>query len=601
MKIAKLSAVLALLAAALAAPSTASASTVTISPIAGTATAMPQTQISFLGAPASTLGPISVVGSQSARHAGRLRSYSSMSGASFVPGKAFFPGERVTVRAWWRPTRATRVLLSDTFNIAVPTTISMKEFPAVPGTPSDVQSFQTLPSMHPPVVTVRQPAGAGSAPGYIFATPNLGPGQYGTMIFDNAGKLVWFRPSPAGQDAAGFRTQIYRGKNALTWWQGNTIQFGYGLGVGVIADANYRTLAVVKTGNGLAADEHEFLLTPQGSAYIFAYSPVAASLAAAGGPASGIAIDCAIQQVDIHTGLVMWEWHSLDHVPITESYSKPPPPNAIAGVYDYFHINSLDVDPHGDLLISARNTWALYDIAPSTGAVLWRLGGKQSSFAMGPGVPFAYQHDARWMRSGEISLFDDEGFPPITPPSRAEVIKLDTQAKTATLAAQFVRTSGPLITTSQGNSQALAGGGWMVGWGGLPNFTEFDSHGQILYDAQLPTGENSYRIYREPWAAQPAELPRVLARISSLPMRCPKSALCRAPVDAYASWNGATTVSFWQVLSGASASRLKPVSTQPRSGFETAIHVPAANFFQVRALSASGRVLASSHVVRPRR
>src|SRR6202011_5351382 len=70
MKIAKLSAVLALLAAALSAPSTASASTVTISPIAGTATAMPQTQISFLGAPASTLGPISVVGSQSARHAG---------------------------------------------------------------------------------------------------------------------------------------------------------------------------------------------------------------------------------------------------------------------------------------------------------------------------------------------------------------------------------------------------------------------------------------------------------------------------------------------------------------------------------------------------
>jgi hypothetical protein len=205
------------------------------------------------------------------------------------------------------------------------------------------------------------------------------------------------------------------------------------------------------------------------------------------------------------------------------------------------------------------------------------------------------------MHGGEISLFDDEGFPPITPPSRAEVIKLDTQAKTATLAAQFVRTSGPLITNSQGNSQSLPGGGSMVGWGGLPNFTEFDSHGQIVYDAQLPTGENSYRVYREPWAAQPTEFPRLTVKISRKVALCALGAPCVTPVEAYASWNGATTVSFWQVLSGSSPSRLKPVARRPSTGFETTVPAPGASFFQVRALSASGELLASSHVVRPTR
>jgi hypothetical protein len=595
-------AVLATLLPALALPGVAAgpasaASTVTVSPLAGTLTAMPQTQISFLGAAASALSSISVVGSASGRHAGHLRAYSSMTGASFLPSKPFTPGEHVSVRALWKPSRGARATLTTSFTVAQPATPTFGEFPAVPGKPSDVQSFQTRPDLHPPVVTVHQPAGAGAAPGYLFAAPFLGPGQWGPMIFDSAGNLVWFRPVAPGQDAAGLRTQLFKGKNDLTWWQGRTVTYGYGLGVDVVADANYRTVAVVKAGNGLQADEHEFLLSTHGSAYVLAYSPIQSSLAGVGGPAGGIVLDGVIQQIDVHSGLVMWEWHSFDHVALSESYSKPPSPAATNGVYDYFHINSLTTDRHGNLLISARNTWALYDIAPHTGALLWRLGGKASTFALGPGVQFAYQHNALWMPNGDISLFDDEGFPPIKPPSRAEIVRLDPQAKTATLVQQFARTP-PLITNSQGNAQTLPGGGWMVGWGGLPNFTEFNAQGQIVYDAQLPTGEDSYRVYREPWAGQPTEAPAILVTPGP-PASCPaKAAACPSLVNVYASWNGATTVVFWQLLGGSSATRLKPVAKVARSGFETTITVTRASFLQVRALSASGKVLASSRVVR---
>ncbi|HWX51964.1 MAG TPA: arylsulfotransferase family protein [Solirubrobacteraceae bacterium] len=571
----------------LATPAAASAAGVTVSPLKGTLTAMPQTQISFLGASAGSLSSISVKGSSSGRHAGRLHSYASMRGASFKPAKPFAAGERVTVRAAWRTPLGRRVSVGTSFTVAQPATVPLNEFPSVPGKPSDVQGFHSRPDLHPAVVTVHQPAGAGSAPGLLFAAPFLGPGQPGTMIFDNAGNLVWFRPLPEGRDAADFRTQEYRGKTALTWWQGKTITFGYGLGENVIANANYRTISVVRAGNGLMADEHEFLVTPHGSAWVLAYSPVQMSLASVGSPAQ-IALDCVIQQVDVHTGLVMWEWHSLDHVGLSESYSKPPA--SPTGVFDYFHLNSLEVERHGNLLISARNTWGLYDINIHNGAVIWRLGGKQSTFTLGPGVQFAYQHDARWLPNGQISLFDDQGGPPVKPPSRGEIVKLDLKAKTATLVQQLVRTSGPLTTFSQGDAQSLPGGGWMVGWGGLPNLTEFNAQGQIVYDAQLPAGENSYRVYREPWAGQPGERPSIVAITKPAPA---------TGAEAYVSWNGATTVSSWQVLSGSSSAHLKPVVTKPKGGFETAIPVPAAKFFQVRALSASGATLASSKVVRP--
>lgn len=564
----------------------AAAASVTISPLAGTPTALPGTQISFLGASAKALSGISVIGSVSGRHSGRLRSYSSATGASFLVSKPFTPGERVSVRASWAATPNSRRTLTDSFQIAQPSEVSKAEFPDTPGTPADIQSFQSQPSLHPPVVTIHHAAGAGVAPGYVFAAPFLGPGQYGPMIFDNAGNVVWFHPLQSGEDAADFQTQNFHGKNMLTWWQGHTLQLGYGVGEDVIENANYKTVAVVKAGNGLQADEHEFTVTPEGSAYITAYSPVQANLASAGGPASGdSALDGVVQQIDVHTGLVMWEWHSLGHVDVSESYSKTP--GNPANPYDYFHINSLAVDSAGNVLVSARNTWGLYDVDPHTGAIIWRLGGKKSTFTLGAGVPFAYQHNATWLPNGNVSVFDDEGAPPVQPPSRGEFIKLDTKAKTATLAGQLIRTIGPLSTGSQGDVQALPTGGAMVGWGGLPNLTEFDAHGEIVYDAQLPAGENSYRVYREPWSGQPSEAPAIAARTSD------------ASTAVYASWNGATTVTAWQLLTGTSASHMTPISTTPKTGFETTIPAPAAAYVKVRALSASGKVLATSKTVRP--
>ena len=97
--IAALVAAIAVLASAVAAGQGSSAPTVVVSPLPGTRDANPQTQISFLGVAASGLRDIVVVGSRSGRHTGRLVSYSTHTGGSFLSSHPFDSGESVTVSA----------------------------------------------------------------------------------------------------------------------------------------------------------------------------------------------------------------------------------------------------------------------------------------------------------------------------------------------------------------------------------------------------------------------------------------------------------------------------------------------------------------------
>src|SRR6185437_9417426 len=224
----------------------------------------------------------------------------------------------------------------------------------------------------------------------------------------------------------------------------------------VIMDSSYKVVARVEAGLGKdSGDLHEFELTPRGTALITAYKTVKGSLASIGGPKNAKIADSIVQEVDVATGKVLFTWHSIGHVGIDESYiplSGPgaPPPG---GPYDYFHVNSVDEEPDGNFLISARNSSAIYEIDRKTGDILWRLGGKKSDFKMGPGTTFWWQHDARRLSDGTISLYDDGAAPPREPRSRAIRLRLDMQAKTATLVQADDLTG--VLAGSQGNAQTL--------------------------------------------------------------------------------------------------------------------------------------------------
>ena len=555
---------------------------VTVSPLPGSRDASPRTQISFLGVPAGALAVASVVGSRTGSHRGRLLAYSQGDGASFVPARPFAEGERVTVRARLRRGRGT-VSLMDQFAIESRDPISTTPEAAHPVGTVGVQSYVSRPDVHPPAVSVSAQSPA-VAPGDVFLAPYSGPGQAGPMILDAAGALVWFKPLPANTSATNLQVQEYLGKPVLTWWQGNVTVHGFGLGRGVIADGTYAEVAHVRAGNGYAVDLHELQLTPQGSALITAYDAVQCGLSAVGGPASGAVTNGILQDIDIKTGLVRFQWTALDHVALADAYG-PTRKSTTEWPFDFFHINSIDREEDGSLLVSARNTWATYDIDARSGRISWQLGGKHSSFALPRGAGAAWQHDARQLADGGISIFDNGAAPRVHHQSRGVVLSLNPRQRTATLRGQITNPK-PIVTESQGNMQALADGDWFVGWGQVAEISEYDPRGQLLFAAHMPAHVQSYRAFRFPWQATPTQPPDLAVRPA--PGR---------PASVYASWNGATRVAAWSVLAGATGTSLHPVAQAPRSGFETVIALPAGTtgpYVTVQALDATGAILGTA-------
>ena len=397
------------------------------------------------------------------------------------------------------------------------------------------------------------------------------------MIVDDQGQLVWFSKNRYATD---FRVQTYQGKPVLTWWEGKVVA-GHGVGEYVIFDSSYRKINRVRAGNGYQGDLHEFYITPEDTALLTAYVPTQTDLSPISGPEDGAVWEGIAQELDIETGEVLFEWRSLDHVGVEETY-RAPPQNPSTPL-DYFHINSIDIDFDGNFLISAKGTSAVYKVERESGKILWRLGGKKSDFQMGPGTRFAYQHDARRQRDGTITIFDNGASPKVHEQSRGIVVELDMDEMSATLVREFTHPSN-LLSTSQGNVQVLPNTNLFVGWGSAPFFSEYSNEGELLFDAQLLGDGQSYRAFRFPWSGHPSDNPAV--------------AVEQGPDDKvtiYVSWNGATEVESWQVLAGSTPNQLKPVGSAPRRGFETTVTVSTAEpYVAVQAKNASGRVLGST-------
>ncbi len=457
---------------------------------------------------------------------------------------------------------------------------------AAPAT-GPTQVFRSRPDLKPPPVAVTTPARA-TAPGYLFAASKNGPGeehpaQDGPMILDNDGQPVWLRPVLAeDRDAMDFKAQTYRGKPVLTWWEG--VHGGFGNGEYVIFDDTYREVGRFRAGNGYPGDHHEFLISSRDTALVTIYAKRQMDLTPYGGPAEGSILDGVAQEIDIASGEVLFEWRSLEHVDPEESSYEPTPD--LESAYDYFHINSIEEDGDDHYLISARRTSAVYKIDRRTGEVVWRLGGKRSDFTMGEGTVFAFQHDARLLPDGTITLFDNRGAA-MEEQSRGIRLKLDEDAMTATLVQEFVHPEQP-FATYQGNVQALPNGNVFVGWGSAPYLTEHDAEGGLLFDAGFPPQVESYRAFRFPWKGRPQGDPDLGGESGR-----------EGRVTLYASWNGATEVATWEVLAGPGVEDLSPAGSAPRKGFETAITLRTEEpYVAVRAKDGSGRVLGVSRALK---
>ena len=420
------------------------AGSIAISPAAHTPDASPQTQISILGTAPSRIQSVRVRGEVSGPHAGRLESYSGHRGASFILDDPLTEGEKVDL--------AVRVdghsPISYSFTVARLGT-TLPPLNLTQQQPEKLHHWVSRPELIPPLVAVTQSSPAAAHDGKLLMTPTPSPlvhpggsitihsvGPSGPMIADSRGRIVWFKQLPAPYVAGNLRVQRYRGRRVLTWWQGTVNAQAFGTGEGVIANHSYRTIKTVQAGNGYPTDIHEFSLMPNGDALFTVYSPIMVHLP--GNPPDQLSplMDSIVQEVDIHTGLVTWKWHAYGHIPLDESFATP----QNSAFYDAFHLNSIQPLAANRVLISARDTSAVYEVDRGSGKILWKLGGQDSSFEMGPGAGFNLQHNAQMLGGGQIGMFDDEAGPPMfAPSSRGLILQLSKDGRKAKLVQSFQR------------------------------------------------------------------------------------------------------------------------------------------------------------------
>ena len=451
---------------------------------------------------------------------------------------------------------------------------------------------------------------------YIFFTPDFETPtpSSAAMILDAAGEVVWMDPSKQHDNDNGhfdLRVQEYQGEPVLTYFKGPGAD-GWGYGDIYLMDETYHVFTAVTTGGSLPPHEtdfHDMVITDDDTMLVMAYVTTQTDLTDVGGPSDGWVHDGVVQEIDIETGEVLFEWSSLDHVPVTEAVYNFEDEHAAQQdaidegdedaelgsreePFDYFHINSATLDDDGNIIISARHTHAVYKLDRDTGDVIWTLGGTASDFQLDDDAVFAWQHSAARDTDGTLVLFDNHTREPDGDSSRGLRLDLDEDAMTAAVVTEYL----PPETRPSGwmaNTQPLDNDNVFIGWGSQPYFSEYTNAGELIYDVchgdachdeeAIGGGGGSYRAYKGAWEGHPTTDPDVVVQQND-----------DGQDHVYVSWNGATEVAQWRVLTGDDAASATETTVADKTAFETAIPIDApADYVAVEALDADGKVLAT--------
>ncbi|MCX6929997.1 MAG: aryl-sulfate sulfotransferase, partial [Verrucomicrobia bacterium] len=265
----------------------------------------------------------------------------------------------------------------------------------------------------------------------------------------------------------------------------------------VSKDSSFNRVVTNWAGNGYIADNHDFQVLPNGHALVMIYNSEYLDLSTVvpGGYPAARVDQSILQEVDVD-GNVVFQWRSLDHIPVTDTYK----PNSKG--LDYIHVNSIWFDElDGTIIASCRETSEVIKISRVTGEVVWRMQGKHNQFAFTNAIPgntdpayFQEQHSARRLPNGNLTIFDN-GYAPTVPGmdrpfTRAVEYVIDEVNKTAALVWQY-RHAPDIITSNGGEVQRLSGGHTVITWGpdntASPKLgmTEVDAAGNLVCDLKL--------------------------------------------------------------------------------------------------------------------
>ncbi len=350
-------------------------------------------------------------------------------------------------------------------------------------------------------------------PGWYMITTGIGASDGSgtwTVILDSHGAVVWYHRT--SQQAIDFK-RLPNGNLAWVNLLGPT--FGTNPTGAYEEHAVDGSLLRKWSTIDTTTDHHEMKMLANGNVLLLSYhqrTDVDVTALGANFTSPATVFDAWIQEIT-PVGVVVWEWHSEDHIGISETTAQLDGVNIrvpVSGAVDLVHINSVDADPTtGDLIVSMRHTDAVYRISrapgqPGDGSIVWKLSGnaptevgaQHLTLVGDPSGGTRRQHDARILPNGNITVFDNETGR-TTETARAVQYAINTSAGTATMVREWRSQSGP--SAAMGGTRLQSDGSIVICWGSSPPlFTEIDQFGSVLLNvAQLPTGAG-YRIVKEP-------------------------------------------------------------------------------------------------------
>ncbi len=458
-----------------------------------------------------------------------------------------------------------------------PPTVSPAVLPPARSPADPSPQYVTVPGDFPAISVTSLASGTADGDIFagIFAWDKSTPISY-LVILDNQGQPVYYQKMP---NYAHDFTVLPNGNLAYYDWNRSAF---------IIMDSSYREIDMIKPAQGYQANEHELQLLPNGH-YLWLVDETRivdmSKLVANGNPRASVTGQV-IQELDQNKHVV-FEWHTLDYIPVTDSDQ-----DLTAGQIDYTHSNAVQQDTDGNLLLSSRHLDEIIKINRQTGAIMWRLGGKENQFVflLAPGVSgpaeFYKQHDVRRLPDGHISIFDNHNDhqPQV---SRALEYVVDETAKTATLVWAYNATAAD-FALAMGNLQRLPNGNAFIDWGSnlYPNITELKPDGTKALEIDFGKSYVSYRAFRFPWHGYPTWPPALVLRPAN------------NALELTFSWNGATEVSSYQVYGGNSPSSLALLGVRPKTGFETTTMLQGAQaafcFYRIVPVDLQGKPMGTS-------
>ncbi len=333
----------------------------------------------------------------------------------------------------------------------------------------------SVPSDFPKVVIT---ANTNPSPGFLFLENGLDnkAAPY-TMMLDNTGSPVWYR-----------RGRMYDFKiqrnGIITWCLSDDTGFP-------AFDQNFNYLKTYLTTNGYSTDGHELKVLEDGSYFMIGYrtNTVNMGLYVQGGTPA-IVRETVVQGFTAADELV-FQWRAWDNYAIGDQ----------PGNTDFPHMNGVDIDEDGNVLVSARHLSEVTKINRDSGDIMWRLSGAHNNFAFinDPFNGTSFQHNISALGGGHYTVFDNGNYhsPQV---SRAVEYLLDLTNLTATIVWQF-RDTPDKYTYWLGNAQRLPTGNTLINFvqPQYPKAIEVDAKGVKHFELSLVPGSDAYRAFRLPW------------------------------------------------------------------------------------------------------